>query len=50
MVTIMVIIKSIPGIWMQAKMVYRKEYYICVGFGTHTSDIDDYVYGKIEKY
>lgn len=50
MVTIMVIIKSIPGIWMQAKMVYRKEYYICVGFGTHTSDIDNYVYGKIEKY
>lgn len=46
----MVIIKSIPGIWMQAKTVSRKEYYICVGFGTHTSDIDNYVYGKIENY
>lgn len=35
---------------MQAKMVFRKEYYFCVGFETHTSDIDNYVYGKIEKY
>lgn len=41
---------KVPGIWMQAKMVSRKEYHICVGFGTHTSDIDNYVYGKIEKY
>lgn len=31
-------------------MVFRKEYYICVGFGIYISDIDDYVYGKIEKY
>lgn len=35
---------------MQAKMVSRIDYHICVGFGTHTSDIDNYVYGKIEKY
>lgn len=35
---------------MQAKMVSRKEYHICVGFGTHTSDLDNYVYGNIEKY
>lgn len=41
---------KVPGIWMQAKMVSRKEYHICIGFGTHTSDLDNYVYGNIEKY
>lgn len=41
---------KVPGIWMQAKTVSWKGYHICVGFGTHTSDIDNYVYGKIENY